>query len=41
MRTLADVVDHCNRRGRGWWRSVPRVGAIAARAVTAWLRAHE
>jgi hypothetical protein len=41
LRTLADVVDHCNRRGRGWWRSVPRVGAIAARAVTAWLRAHE
>jgi integrase/recombinase XerC len=41
LHTLADVVDHCNRRGRGWWRSVPWVGAIAASAVTAWLRAHE
>lgn len=41
LHTLADVVEHCNRRGRGWWRSVPRVGAIAAGAVTAWLRAHE
>jgi hypothetical protein len=22
LHTLADVVDHCNRRGRGWWRFV-------------------
>lgn len=41
LRTLGELLDHCNRRGRGWWRSVPRVGARAAATVTTWLRAHE
>ncbi|MFN7569897.1 MAG: phage integrase family protein [Betaproteobacteria bacterium] len=41
LRTLGELLDHSNRRGRGWWRTVPRVGARAAATVTSWLRAHE
>lgn len=41
LRSVRDLTDHCERRGHGWWRSVPRVGAQAAAAVVAWMRAHE
>ena len=41
LTTLGALTQHCNDRGRGWWRRVPRVGAQAAGAIVAWLRSHE
>ena len=41
LATVGELVAHCEARGRGWWRSVPRVGAKAAAAVLAWLQASE
>ncbi|MDY0977722.1 phage integrase family protein [Massilia sp. CFBP9012] len=35
--TLGDVVDLINRRGPGWWRSVPRIGAGRADATLRFL----
>ncbi|WP_420840089.1 phage integrase family protein [Cupriavidus neocaledonicus] len=37
---LADLVTLCNRRGRGWWRQVPRVGALAAQHIVSFLNQH-
>nr|WP_309789584.1 phage integrase family protein [Caballeronia sp. LZ019] len=39
--TLGGLIDYCNARGGSWWRSVPRIGALRARAIVAWLRRHE
>ncbi|WP_421380994.1 phage integrase family protein (plasmid) [Paraburkholderia sp. DD10] len=39
--TLGALVDWCNARGGSWWRSVPRIGALRARTLVAWLRRHE
>ncbi|MBK5125896.1 tyrosine-type recombinase/integrase [Burkholderia sp. R-69980] len=39
--TLQELVDHCNRHGGSWWRSVPRIGPLRARTIVAWLRRHE
>ncbi|SAK75092.1 integrase [Caballeronia temeraria] len=39
--TLGALVDYCNARGGSWWRSVPRIGALRARTLVAWLRRHE
>ncbi|WP_175983254.1 site-specific integrase [Caballeronia zhejiangensis] len=39
--TLGALIDYCNARGGSWWRSVPRIGALRARTVVAWLRRHE
>ncbi|WP_250517719.1 site-specific integrase [Caballeronia sp. INDeC2] len=39
--TLGALVDYCNARGGSWWRSVPRIGALRARTIVAWLRRHE
>jgi integrase len=39
--TLGALIDYCNARGGSWWRSVPRIGALRARAIVAWLRRHE
>lgn len=36
--TLADLLGVIRRRGPGWWRSVPRIGAGRARAIERWLR---
>jgi integrase len=38
IETLGDLVDMINRRGPGWWRSVPRVGTGRAGAIVRWLR---
>jgi integrase len=35
--TLGDLVDLINRRGPGWWRSVPRIGAGRADAILRFL----
>jgi integrase len=35
------LVEYCNARGGSWWRSVPRIGALRARLIVAWLRRHE
>jgi site-specific recombinase XerD len=40
IRTLAELVAFCNRRGGSWWRSVPRIGLTRARVLVAWLRRH-
>ncbi|MFY4713438.1 site-specific integrase [Burkholderia glumae] len=40
IRTLAELVAYCNRRGGSWWRSVPRIGLTRARVLVAWLRRH-
>lgn len=37
--TLADLKQHIDRRGAAWWRSIPRVGPLRARAVERWLSA--
>jgi integrase len=39
--TLGALIDYCNARGGSWWRSVPRIGALRARTLVAWLRRHE
>jgi integrase len=39
--TLGALMDYCNVRGGSWWRSVPRIGALRARTIVAWLRRHE
>ena len=39
--TLGELVEQCQRRGRGWWRSVPRIGAKAAGVVVQWLTQHQ
>jgi len=36
--TVGDLVDLINRRGPGWWRSVPRIGAGRAEAIGRFLR---
>jgi integrase len=36
--TLGDLVDLINRRGPGWWRSVPRIGAGRADTILQFLR---
>jgi integrase len=35
--TLGDLVELIERRGAGWWRSIPRIGAGRAQAILAWL----
>ncbi|SAL87456.1 integrase [Caballeronia terrestris] len=39
--TLGALIEYCNARGGNWWRSVPRIGALRAKALVAWLRRHE
>ena len=39
--TLAELIAYCNSHGGSWWRSVPRVGALRASILVAWLRRHE
>ncbi|MDR5798014.1 phage integrase family protein [Caballeronia sp. LZ008] len=39
--TLGALIDYCNARGGSWWRAVPRIGALRARTIVAWLRRHE
>jgi integrase len=39
--TLGALIDYCNARGGSWWRSVPRIGALRARTLVAWLRRHQ
>jgi len=41
LRSLADLVDLIRRRGPGWWRGIPRIGAGRAAAIVTWLRRHE
>lgn len=38
--TLSSLIDLVNQRGAAWWRSVPRVGALAGHAITRWLGEH-
>jgi site-specific recombinase XerD len=38
VQTLGDLVDLIVRRGPGWWRSIPRIGAGRAAAILRWLR---
>jgi integrase len=39
--TLGALIDYCNARGGSWWRAVPRIGALRAATLVAWLRRHE
>jgi hypothetical protein len=39
--TLEALIDYCNARGGSWWRAVPRIGALRAATLVAWLRRHE
>ena len=39
--TLGALIEYCNARGGSWWRSVPRIGALRARTIVAWLRRHQ
>jgi len=38
--TLADLIGLIERRGSGWWRSIPRIGCLRAQVVERWLRTH-
>lgn len=38
--TLKALLDLANRRGTAWWRSVPRIGALAGTAINRWLGEH-
>ncbi len=40
LQTLSDLVRFINRRGSGWWRSIPRIGEKRARATLTWLQRH-
>ncbi len=35
--TLAALIGLANQRGSAWWRVVPRIGALAGRAINHWL----
>lgn len=37
IETLGDLVDLILRRGPGWWRSIPRIGAGRSGAIMRWL----
>ena len=41
IQTLAHLVRLIRRRGSGWWRSVPRIGALRAGVIVAWLAQHQ
>lgn len=38
--SLADLLSLIKRRGPGWWRPLPRIGARRAAAILAWLDRH-
>lgn len=38
--TLKALIELVNRRGTAWWRSVPRIGALAGHAINRWLAEH-
>ena len=38
--TLADLAAMINRRGHGWYRPIPRMGAKKARAIENWFRSN-
>ncbi|WP_354685368.1 phage integrase family protein [Cupriavidus necator] len=38
--TLKALIERVNRRGTGWWRGVPRIGALAGNAINRWLGEH-
>ena len=40
LHTLAELVQWIHRRGPGWWRSLPRIGAKRAAVLVAWLQQH-
>ncbi|KMZ13398.1 hypothetical protein BHUM_01735 [Candidatus Burkholderia humilis] len=41
IRTLVELVGFCNRRGRSWWRAIPRIGPGRAQRILSWLRQNE
>lgn len=38
--TLKALIGLTNARGTGWWRRVPRIGALAGQAINRWLAGH-
>jgi len=38
--SLKSLCECANERGVGWWRQVPRIGALAGETVNTWLAAH-
>jgi integrase len=38
--TVHDLIHTIETRGSGWWRSIPRVGALRANVLTVWLTSH-
>ena len=41
IQTLAQLVLLTQRRGAKWWRSVPRIGALRASVIVAWLEKYQ
>lgn len=35
--SLSDLINIINRRGVGWWRSIPRIGKMRAEVLTNWI----
>lgn len=40
-RTLGELVALIQRRGAGWWKPIPRIGAGKAASILRWLEQHE
>lgn len=40
IKTINDLKLLIERRGAGWWRSVPRIGVIRSKVIYGWLRGH-
>jgi site-specific recombinase XerD len=41
VKTLSELKALIERRGYTWWHSIPRIGALRAAAVVAWLNRHQ
>ena len=41
VKTLAQLKELIEARGHGWWRSIPRIGAMRAAAIVAWMNKFE
>jgi integrase len=39
--TIASLIDLIETRGAGWWKPVPRIGAMKASAIVGWLQENE
>lgn len=41
IHTLGELRQRIHQRGDGWWRPIPRIGALRAKVILAWLASHQ